>query len=67
MSFLVRNQSISSRIGYLVDFPIWLLPKQHTWNCLDKTGMFHLKLLINFLSLSIAGQIAWHAFGNSQG
>ena len=25
--------------------------------------MFHLKLLINFLSLSIAGQIDWHAFG----
>ena len=48
-------------IGYLVDFPIWLLPKQHTWNCLGKTGMFHLKLLINFLSLSIAGQIDWHA------
>ena len=24
--------------------------------------MFHLKLLINFLSLSIAGQIEWHAF-----
>ena len=30
--------------------------------------MFHLKLLINFLSLSIAGQIDWHALGrNSQG
>ena len=28
--------------------------------------MFHLKLLINFLSLSIVGQIDWHAFGNSQ-
>jgi hypothetical protein len=25
------------------------------------TGMFRLKLLINFLSLSIAGQIDWHA------
>ena len=30
--------------------------------------MFHLKLLINFLSLSIAGQIDWYALGrNSQG
>ena len=25
--------------------------------------MFHIKLLINFLSLSIAGQIDYHAFG----
>ena len=30
--------------------------------------MFHLKLLISFLSLSIAGQIDWYAIGrNSQG
>ena len=62
MSITVPEQSISSRIGYLVDFPVWLLPKRHTWNYLDKTSMFHHKLLINFLSLSIAGQIDWHAF-----
>ena len=67
MSFIVRKQSISSRIGYLIDFPIWLLPKWHTWNYLGKIGMFHLKLLINFLSLSIVGQIDWHAFENSEG
>ena len=30
---------------------------------LGKTGMFYLKLLINFLSLLIAGQIDWHALG----
>ena len=29
--------------------------------------MFHLKLLINFLSLSIAGQIDWHALGKFAG
>ena len=53
---------ISSRISYLVNFLVWLLSKQHTWNCLGKTSMFHPKLLINFLSLSIVGQIDWHAF-----
>ena len=31
-----------------------------------QTSMFHPKLLINFLSLSIIGQIDWHALGNSQ-
>jgi len=25
-----------SRIGCLVDFPVWLLPKRHIWNCLGK-------------------------------
>jgi hypothetical protein len=28
-----------------------------------KTDMFHLKLLINFISLSIADQIDWHTSG----
>ena len=44
-------------------FFVWLLPKWCTRNCLGKTSMFHLKLLINFLSLSIVGQIDWHALG----
>ena len=56
------SESISPYIGYLVDPSVWLLLKQHTWNCLGNTGMFHRKLLISFLSLSIAGQIDWHAF-----
>ena len=60
------QQPISSRIGYLVDLPVWLLLKWHTCNCLGKTGMFCPKLLITFLSLSILGQIDWHALGNSQ-
>ena len=32
----VLNSRFSSRIGYLVDFPVWLLPKRHTWKCLGK-------------------------------
>ena len=68
MSFTVPNSWFLLVLAILVDFPVWLLPKRHTWNCLGKTSMFHPKLLINFLSLSIAGQIGWHALRrNSQG
>ena len=66
MSFIVTNSRFLLVSAVLVDSPVWLLPKWHTWNCLGKTGTFHPKLLINFFSLSIVGQIDWHAFGNSQ-
>ena len=67
MSFTVLNSRFLRVSAVSSIFPVWLLPKRHTWNYLGKTDMFHLKLLINFLSLSIAGQIDWHAFENSQG
>ena len=56
-SFTVLNSRFLLVSAIQLIFPVWLLPKRHTWNCLGKTDMFHLKLLINFLSLSIAGQI----------
>ena len=68
MSFTILNSWFLLVSTVLVDFPVWLLLKRHTWNYLGKTGMFHPKLLINFFSLSIAGQIDWYALRrNSQG
>ena len=65
MSVAVLNRRFLLISAILVDFPVWLLPKRHTWNCLGKISRFYLKLLINFLSLSIAGQIDRHTLGRN--
>ena len=43
------------RIGYLVALPVCYSRSNTLGTIWAQTGMFHLKLLINFLSLSIAG------------
>jgi hypothetical protein len=64
MSFTVLNSDfflywLFSRFSHLA------APEVAHLELSGQASMFHLKLLINFLSLSIVGQIDWHAFGNS--